>query len=244
MLVKLTEQRSLPLVEDVIALLNSLSPAAQIKVHRSRTTEAIDAVLCYGSDATLVNLQKTYPSVPFAGFGTHDTAIVIAADELHDLRTAISKDVCALAQRGCFAAKILFCIGTSVSIDAVATLQASLSAYNLPPLPAVERQRYEKMGARFIATHPFQCALLTLNAETDYEQLLPRAGGVLPLVLAEDRRMLLNFLQRQDTLKTIACNADIHLNGKVITQVGKANAQVWDGLHEGRPLFAVKNFKC
>lgn len=247
MLVKLTERRSLPLTEDIIALLNSLSPSAQItqvKIQHDRTSEAIDALLCYGSDATIVSLQKTYPSLPLAGFGTHDTAIVIAADELHDLRTAISKDVCALGQRGCFAAKILFCIGTSIDINAVVTLQESLSAYDLPALPALERQRYEKMGARLVATHPFQCAVLTLdtdtNTGTNYKRLLPRTGGVLPLVLAKNRGMLLNFLQRQNTLKTIACNADLHLDGKNITQIGKANAQTWDGMHEGRALFAVE----
>ena len=244
MLVKLTERRNLPLIEDIIALLNSLSPSAQIKIQRSRTTEAIDAVLCYGSDATIVNLRETYPNLPLAGFGTHDTAIVIDAKELPSLCAAISKDVCALGQSGCFAAKILFCIGASIDMDAVAALQASLSAYNLPALPALERQRYEKMGARFVATHPFQCAALTLdtdtNTGTNYERLLPHTGGVLPLVLAKDRGMLLNFLQRQDTLKTIACNFDIHLDGKTITQVGKANTQTWNGMHEGQALFAVE----
>ncbi|MDE3269134.1 MAG: hypothetical protein OYH77_02490 [Pseudomonadota bacterium] len=244
-LVKLSDQRRLPLVEKIISLLNSLTPAAKIEVHRHRSTLAnIDAVLCYGSDTTLTNLRNAYPNLPFAGFGTHTTVAVIAAHELPDLQAKISEDVCAVAQRGCFAVRILFCLGNDIEEAAVLNLQASLSAYDLPVLSTVERHRYQQLGARFCGKQPFQCPILTLDASSELEPLLPHDTSVLPLLLVRDKKLLMEFLQRYHTIKTIACSDSqaFTLAGKVSVKIGATSAQVWNGRHEGRTLFATE--KC
>ena len=108
-----------------------------------------------------------------------------------------------------------------------------------------ERVRYVRnLGAVFCSTACPAFPILSID-DLDFEAVLPRADFVLPLVIVRDAKKLKNLLRRQRTIKTIIQQgspaSSQYRYGRCFVRPGQAGRLVWDGTHEGRPLFATQD---
>lgn len=213
----------------------------------------IDALLCYGSDETLANLRAS-TDLPLAGFGTHDTVAVASLNHLLQAPQAHIRDAFHLSRRGCLSSKMLFLVpqpeqkfnATHVKI-LEENFRVFYSAKLTPTCRAqaeAERLRYMRdFGAVFCSTACPAFPILPID-KLDFELALPRAAFVLPIVIVRDLTTLKNLLRQQRSIKTIVQQGSPaqrqYRNGRCFVRTGQAGQLVWDGTHEGRPLFAAQ----
>ena len=212
----------------------------------------IDALLCYGSDATLASLRAN-TSLPLSGFGTHDTVTVASLDHLLRLPQAHIRDAFHLSRRGCLSSKILFIVPQpeqKFTATHVKILEENFRVFYGARINATsraqaeaERVRYVRdLGAVFCSTACPAFPILSID-NLDFEAVLPRADFVLPIVIVRDIQKLKKLLRHQRSIKTIIQQGSPTphkpRNGRCFVRPGQAGQQVWDGTHEGRPLFAT-----
>ena len=211
----------------------------------------IDALLCYGSDATLESLRAN-TALPLAGFGTHDTVTVASLDHLLRFPQAHIRDAFHLSRRGCLSSKILFLVPQpeqKFTATHVKILEENFRVFYGARINATcraqaeaERVRYVRdLGAVFCSTACPAFPILPID-NLDFEAVLPRADFVLPIVIVRDTQKLKKLLRRQRSIKTIIQQGSpAHhksRNGRCFVRPGRVGQLVWDGTHEGRPLFA------
>ena len=213
----------------------------------------IDALLCYGSDATLAHLRAN-TSLPLAGFGTHDTVTVTSLDNLLRFPQLHIRDAFHLSQRGCLSSKMLFLVlrpEQKFNATHVKILEENFRVFYAAKLTSTcrvqaeaERMRYMRdLGAVFCSTSCPVFPILPID-KLDFEVALPRAAFVLPVVIVRDIAALKNLLRQQPSIKTIVRQGSPaqrqYRHGRCFVRVGQAGQLAWDGTHEGQPLFAAQ----
>lgn len=213
----------------------------------------IDALLCYGSDATLAHLRAD-TSLPLAGFGTHDTVTVTSLDDLLRFPQLHIRDAFHLSRRGCLSSKMLFLVlrpEQKFNAAHVKILEENFRVfYGAKLTPAcriqaeAERVRYIRdLGAMFCSTACPALPILPID-KLDFEVALPRAAFVLPVVIVRDITKLKTLLRRQHSIKTIVQQGSPaqrqYRYGRCFVRAGQAGQLAWDGTHEGQPLFAAQ----
>lgn len=213
----------------------------------------VDALLCYSSDQTLAALRANTLK-PISGFGTHDTVTVSSLDHLLKFPQLHIRDAFHLSQRGCLTSKMLFLVLRSdqkITATYVRILEENFRVFYGEKLNTAyqarveaERIRYvRKLGAVFCSTACPAFPILR-SAELDFEEALPRASFVWPIVVVRDVKELTALLRRHRSIKTIVQPGSptqrSYRNGRCFVRPGYASRLVWDGTHEGQPLFAVQ----
>ena len=212
----------------------------------------IDALLCYGSDATLANLRAS-TKLPLAGFGTHDTVTVASLDHLLQFPQQHIRDAFHLARRGCLSSKMLFLVPQpeqKFNATHVKILEENFRVFYGAKLNTTcraqaeaERLRYMRdLGAVFCSTACPALPILPID-NLDFDAALPRAAFVWPIVIVRDIAKLKNLLRRQRNIKTIVQQGSPaqrqYRNGRCFVRTGQTGQLAWDGTHEGQPLFAA-----
>ncbi len=211
-----------------------------------------EALLCYGSDESLANLRAS-TSLPLAGFGTHDTVTVASLDHLLKFPQAHSRDVFHLSRRGCLSSKVLFIVPQpeqKITSSLIKILEENFHVFYGARLNSTcraqaeaERIRYVRnLGAVFCSTACPAFPILPID-NLDFELALPRADFVLPLVVVRDVQKLKNLLRHRRSIKTIVQQGSHaerrYRHGRCFVRPGQAGRSLWDGTHEGQPLFAA-----
>ena len=212
----------------------------------------IDAVLCYGSDATLTNLRADI-SQPLSGFGTHDTITVTSLDHLLRFPQRHIRDAFHLARRGCLSSKIIFLVPEQTqkfTATHVKILEENFRVFYGTKIDATsraqaeaERIRYVRdLNAVFCSTACPALPILPI-ANLDFEATLPRATFVLPIIIVREVEQLKQLLRQQRTIKTIIQPGSQatrqYRDQRCFVRPGQAGRLTWDGTHEGLPLFAA-----
>lgn len=226
--------------------------------HKRIGTDAlppVDAVMIYGSDETIASLAKDCP-VPVQGFGSSLTVSLMRDDSLDT--HSLWKDAFSLLQRGCMASRVVFLLQEMGSPSALRRLMTPVQPVGALPLGlelalehgafalrcqglAVERRTGE--GAPLRIVHSFD-AKLSLD---DY--LIDRAMS-LSLVLVPKKLWteFAEWLPLQRNLHKIAARRTdgellgLETRNLEITPPGTANAPLWNGLHQLRPLFGLGGY--
>ena len=232
--------------------------AAQIEIVSSdrshlRVSEHIDAVLGYGSDRTIDFLRQNLP-VPVSGFGTHDTVIVASLTQLEKFPRLFIRDAFSLRGNGCLSARMVFLVlqkDQEVTVNHIKKLQQEFFSFYGKQIGKKYRMQAMQEKTRYLQTlkavfYSAACPVFPLvNAADckDYENALPRTNFVLPLVIVRNLKWLHALLRVQKTIKTISQLGRVPhselVNGRRYVRLGTSNRFIWDGTHEGRPLFGT-----
>ncbi len=216
----------------------------------------IDALMVFGSTDTVARLRRDCPW-PIKGFGTHLTASLVAAHEAATAAPLIWKDALSLGQKGCMSSRILF-ISDWDAKDSKEILrvmeEASLSfqdALSLPQSLALVHASYQwrRENRGVISRKQPGSPLLILESwspDRSLESYLCDRPWSLPLI-GVSRQQGVDFAEwitQQKSLRLLCVSQsqldhfDFAKAALTICLHGRANIPIWNGLHEGRPLFS------
>ena len=233
--------------------------AAQIEIVSSdrscfQVPEYIDAVLGYGSDQTIDLLRRNLP-VPISGFGTHDTVLVASLTQLEKFPHLFIRDAFSLSGNGCLSARMVFLVlqnDEKMTVNHIKKLQQEFFSFFSEKIGGDTYIQAMQEKARYMQTQEAEfyspdCPVFPLLNAADfknYEDALPRANFVLPLVIVRDLKWLYALLRRQKTIKTISQLGRVphseFINSRRYVRLGTSNRLIWDGTHEGKPLFQTR----
>ncbi|WP_141736610.1 hypothetical protein [Oligoflexus tunisiensis] len=214
----------------------------------------VDAVLLFGSDETVAAVQKVSP-VPVQGFGSSlAVSLMYQKGEVSDLW----KDAFSLLQKGCMSSRVLFLLQDETSTPFHEEFLRSLQDATQPvgPLPlgmdlALEHAAFG-LRCQGQTLRPRPCAgapllrIQTFDPQKNLgDTLLDRALS-LSLVLVPKNLwdILAQWLPAQKNLHKIAVHGQdtlpLTLDGRrfELVTAGQANAPIWNGRHQNRPLFS------
>jgi len=215
---------------------------------------AVDAVMIFGSDETLAEVRKACP-IPVQGFGSSLTAsILYAKGSLDDLW----KDAFSLLQKGCMSSRVLFLLqdesAASFQQEFIRSLHHATQPVGPLPLGMELALEYAAFGLRCdgqsVSARACEGApLLVIQAFDRHKNLadilLDRALSLRLVVVPKN--LWANFaewLPAQKNLHKIAVHGKdtlpLTLDGQRFecVEAGKANAPIWNGRHQNRPLFS------
>jgi hypothetical protein len=214
----------------------------------------VDAVLLYGSDETVAAVQKVSP-VPVQGFGSSlAVSLMYRKGEVSDLW----KDSFSLLQQGCMSSRALFLLQDETSTAFHEEFLQSLQDATQPvgPLPlgmdlALEHAAFG-LRCQGQSPRPRPCAgapLLQIQAfdpQKNLSDILLDRALSLSLVLVPKNLwdILAQWLPAQKNLHKIAVHGQdtlpLTLDGQrfELVTAGQANAPLWNGRHQNRPLFS------
>lgn len=217
----------------------------------------VDAAMIYGSSETIQELRTLCPW-PIQGFGSHLTAALLHVSELKDGASLLWKDVLSLGQKGCMSVRVAFLWGADTKLeqaDLPALDLASLlytDALSLPDSLSLVHASYQwQREGRHLRPrqHPKQPLVIfeAWDSKRDLASMLcdrPWALPVMQIPSGEEEAFRM-WLHEQVDLQKLSLSEKSQLRfaneGQQICKLGEANAPLWDGLHQGRPLFSLTN---
>jgi hypothetical protein len=215
----------------------------------------VDAVLLYGSDETIAAVQAVCP-VPVQGFGSSLTVSLI-----HEKGGILGlwKDAFSLLQKGCMSSRVLFMIedpeASAFQQEFLRSLQEATQPVGPLPLGMDLALEHAAFGLRCeghtVPRRPCEGAPLLLiqrfNPRNNLQSVLLDRAMSLSLVLVPKNLWaeFAEWLPTQKNLHKIAVHGQTlpwALDDRrfEIVEAGLANAPVWDGRHQNRPLFTLR----
>jgi hypothetical protein len=214
----------------------------------------VDAVLLYGSDETIAAVQAVCP-VPVQGFGSSLTVSLI-----HEKGGIIGlwKDAFSLLQKGCMSSRVLFMLedpeASAFQLGFLRSLQEATQPVGPLPLGMDLALEHAAFGLRCeghtVPPRPCEGAPLLLiqrfNPRNNLQSVLLDRAMSLSLVLVPKNLWaeFAEWLPAQKNLHKIAVHGQslpwaLDDRRFEIVEAGLANAPVWDGRHQNRPLFTL-----
>jgi hypothetical protein len=237
------------------------------RIRRGSDLEDVGAVLAYGDNETVEEISCLAGAVPVRGFGGRVGLSVLEADDFNQQIPGLVRDVLSLGQRGCMATRMLIIHdqgGLLEPYDMAADLETQMRLFwqNDPALETVvaldcEAFRLKKLGFKR-CQQPERgwplVAVKVIEKEGDIEEIDPSFAAQVPMTLPviivrgrtrpKFRESLCEVLQKFPSLASISVAppafGEVSLisdNNHYFRSLGSANAPLWDGTHEGFPLF-------
>ncbi|MBI2603122.1 MAG: hypothetical protein HYW48_08700 [Deltaproteobacteria bacterium] len=239
--------------------LGKLSPISilpsSVRVPEGPFPEKISHILVFGDNQTIQDLEKK-SQIPIKGFGTGITASLLTSCSPSDA-DLLAKDMLSLGQRGCFSSRALFCFASGKGLlDFLQVLRDECRRFWNAPLSTFERiavdleaVRFRNLGTSFVVPRDSNddCFLpiIEITETRKVWELLSPHPFVLPVFYYRDENKLLSDLTKFPNLICLSVSNETLeqeigkdlLKTFPVVPLGSANAPVWDGLHNGVPLF-------
>ena len=220
------------------------------------------ALLAFGADETIKRLA-VQSGLPINGFGTVITGSVVYASELRGLSADIAKDCYSLAQNGCFSSRYIVVLedaeagwldDETISLlvnDGKAFIGANLTSLTNTATDH-ELFRLSLLGARVPCWESLDEPLFAVWPEplrkiADIGDRLARTTPATVLFTVQqpiDANELVSgllhtneFCSRVSVSPKVMKELRFAATNENICALGKANAPIWNGRHQGRPLF-------
>ena len=222
------------------------------------------ALLAFGADETILHFKEC-SRLPTNGFGTVITGSMVCMSEIGAVSPKLAKDFFSLGQKGCFSSRYLviikdidcaiedivsilakagrvfigedFSAMTNAAIDHE-MLRLGMLGARLPnwdklnePLFALWREPWEETGTM---------AEKLANVSPSVAIFLVSPAKSIPWLLADITKREANF--RRISLSPLVMGqikGSEFSHNENFCSLGAANAPLWNGRHEGRPIFAL-----
>ena len=239
----------------------------QFRIGSNLDLDGIQAVLAYGDDETIHEIRRA-ASVPVFGFGGRLGLSLASGQDFLDQVPAIVRDAFTLAQRGCMATRLVLVHDPDFNLDreaVVLALQNATQDFWAADIPWQVRASLDAEAFR-LARLGFEIpwsssnswplvAVKPLNIQK-LNHLPPdvaaRVPFTLPVVWVQGGSRSDFILEVRDLFRryppVAACSMTAPLlaelrsvlpeKSHLYRALGAANAPLWDGSHEGFPLFS------
>lgn len=207
-----------------------------------------DAILCYGSDATVETIRKQNFGF-IKTFGSHVAVATIDRNLEPSHFISLAKDVMSTGQRGCLAPRLIIAkYNDDTSLEAIAEnlLKASLNFWGGPATEVTrislerEAKRLADLGFSIYGGKSEDASLVAIKVVSKdkcnsqfFESACAHYPMTLPIILINQKN---NKIFNSEIKKIIKNARQSGL--ALVPEVGLANAPKWDGTHQGTPLFA------
>lgn len=219
----------------------------------------INQLLVYGDDDTISQIKDLSP-VPVKGFGQSLTlsAIDIRYGFSAENIQALVKDILSLGQKGCLSTRMLLLVAEKSQPEALADLIRLLSVASREfwqnSLSIFSQVAIDHEGVRYQENFPqaqlwnrsYLDDMLWVSIDRNYikspiHEFLSTQPFVLPIVVYSSWEQVFEDCRSFPYLRKVSISPfdpQQKLENYELVPLGQANRLVWDGFHEGSPLFS------
>lgn len=228
-----------------------LLPSA-FRIGQDSVPPAVDALMCFASDATLTRL-RTLAGLPVQGFGNALTISVLHGPFDNGAAENLAKDAFSLGQRGCLSTRLAVLVTDEVPTAWTRTVLEQVDVTVPTPLAqALDQEVMERVACSDTCeviessrgSGPIAIVHHYKKGE-DLTKLVSLRPFVLPLLLVspKDEASVLSALcESFPETRHVTSNVLKHWPSRTVSrrELGEGNAPLWNGFHEGRALFVLK----
>ena len=215
----------------------------------------ISKILAYGSEETCHFLKNNTPT-PVHIFGQSFTFSIIN-EFSNEVAKNLAKDTLSLGQQGCFSSRLTICLTqdkpipddflSQVHKEAEIFWDQDFSIFSRVALDH-ESLRYKKMGAVVNEQEPNSKFLIAVVENSKLKgsiyDYLASHPFIFPIIICSQMKEVKNLLQptmkyldQVTTTGNLTIKKGWFTTGLKNKQLGTSNIEIWDGTHQGRPLF-------